>query len=171
MKKLILSLMTLVGVVASSEAQYNTRIITLNSNVVTNIVVETGWNVRRVTVSGVGSNPAYIFYDYNTNGGLALTSLQYSNTTSFSNLVTIDPYTNTVIFTNSLGLTQTNRYRGIYQYWTNVATATASNAQPIGAIATQSGIPYTLDVNWNITKGITVRGTNNTAGFIIVEYQ
>lgn len=170
MKKLILSLA--LGLVAiGAQAQYAVQTWQINSNVVTNLLIRGDVNIRRVTASANGTATALYFYNYNTNGGLALGSLQYSNTTAFSNLVTVNPYTNEVVFVNSLGVTQTNKYRGIYQYWTNVATATASNALLVGAIDLASGIPYTLDVNWNPTKGLTVRGTNNANTIIILEYQ
>ena len=160
----------LAGNVNVSKAQTTVSTFLINSNVVTNILIGYGWNIKRVTVAAAGSLPNFWFFDYNTNGGLALGSLQYSNTTSFSNLITVSPYTNSVIFTNSIGRVATNRYVGIYQYWTNVAIATASNAIQIGAVAVESGIPYTVDVNWNIVQGLTVRGTNNANSIIILEY-
>jgi hypothetical protein len=169
MKKFILTMALSVAAMVAQAQTVQTWLI--NSNVVTNLVVSGGINVKTLTVSASGTGAGLVFYDYNTNGGLGLGTLQYSNTTAFSNLVTVDPYTNSVIFTNSLGNTQTNKYRGIYSYWTNVATATASNAQSIGSVALQSGVPYTVPVNWNLTKGLTVKGTNNANTVIILEYQ
>lgn len=175
MKKLLIPLTLAIAIVLGNinpaKSQSSTATWLINSNVVTNLLIGAGWNVKRVTVSASGTSPVFLFYEYNTNGGLSLGSLQYSNTTSFSNLVTVNPYTNSVIFTNSLGQNTTNKYVGIYQYWTNIAEATASNALQIGSFAVQSGVPYTVDVNWNIVKGLTVRGTNNANSVIILEYQ
>jgi len=173
MKKFISSLIlgSLLALAPMGQAQTTVALFLVNSNVVTNLFIGGGITVKRVTVSANGSLPAFYFFDYNTNGGLSLSSLQYSNTTSFSNLVTVSPYTNSVVFTNSLGQTATNLYVGQYSYFTNVATATASNAIQIGAVASANGIPYTVDVGWNIIKGLTVRGTNNANAAIYIEYQ
>ena len=142
-----------------------------NSNVVTNLLVSGPVNIKRITVTAAGTTPQFLFYDYNTNGGLGLGTLQYSNTTAFSNLVTVVNATNSVVFTNSLGLSRTNQYVGQFSFWTNVATATASNANQVGSFAVASGIPYTVDVNWFIQKGLTVRVTNGFGPIIILEYQ
>lgn len=154
-------------------AQYQTAVWSLTaSNSVTNLLIGAGWNVRRVTLlANAGSGIVGYFYDYNTNQANSFSSLQYSNTTAFSNLTTV-AWTNTVIFTNSLGRTDTNQYVGVSNAWTYVAAATASNAPVIGALGVVAGTPYTVDVNWNITRGLTFRGTNNANGTtIIVEYQ
>jgi len=165
---------TLMGSFATkAQAQYQTAVWSLSaSNTVTNLLVGAGWNIRRVTLLGnAGSGIVGYFYDYNTNQANAFSSLTYSNTTAFSNLTTV-AWTNTVIFTNSLGRTDTNQYVGVSNAWTYVAAATASNAPVIGALGVVAGTPYTVDVNWNITRGLTFRGTNNANGTtIIVEYQ
>lgn len=157
-----------------AEAQTTVGVWSLSaSNSVTNLLIGAGWNIKRVTLlCAAGTLPAGLFYDYNTNLANPFSSLQYSNTTGFSNLVSSANFTNTIVFTNSLGRTDTNRYVGISNSWVYVPPGTASNAIPIGAIAVTAGTAYTVDVNWNITQGLTFRGTNNANGTtIIVEYQ
>ncbi len=171
MKKIISLILSLTVIASVVRGQTTVGTWLVNSNVVTNLVITGPLTVKRVTVAANGTATGFIFYDYNTNGGLGLGTLTYSNTVAWSNYVTVSPYTNSVIFTNSLGQTATNQYIGTYSYWTNIATATASNAIAMGSFAVASGVPYTIDVNWIITKGITVKGTNNANSIIILEYQ
>lgn len=180
MKKLFFKALTIVTLITSwsfitptVNAQTTVGVWTLSSsNTVTNLLIGAGWNIRRVTLLGTaGANIAGYFYDYNTNLANPFSSLQYSNTVGFSNRVST-AWTNITYFTNSLGRRDTNSYVGVSNTWTYVAAATASNAPVIGAIGVAAGVPYTVDVNWNITKGLTFRGTNNAVGTtIIVEYQ
>jgi hypothetical protein len=171
MKKFILTSMMVVMASVSLLAQSAVTTWLPNSNVVTNLIITGPITIKRVTVSGVGSTPQFLFYDYNTNGSLGLGTLQYSNTTSFSNIVNAGLRTNSVVFTNSLGLARTNQYVGVFHFWTNVVTATVSNSVEIGSYAVQSGVPYTVDVNWIVEKGLTVRLTNGFNPIIILEYQ
>lgn len=170
---LITSWMTIGGFTPNASAQYQTAVWSItSSNTVTNLLIGAGWNIRRVTLLGTaGAGIAGYFYDYNTNQANSFNALVYSNTVGYSNFATV-AWTNTVIFTNSLGRTDTNSYVGVSNSWSYIAPATASNAPVIGALGVVAGTPYTVDVNWNITRGLTFRGTNNAAGtIIIVEYQ
>lgn len=170
MKKLLTSLMLTLGLAIAVQSQ-SIGVWSIHSNVATNLIISGGVNVKTITVSAFGAIPAFYFYDYNTNQSNPFGTFQYSNTTAFSNLVTFEGVTNSVIFTNSVGRVNTNQYVGRVSHWTNVATATASNSPIIGSFATQSGIPYTVGVNWNLVNGLSVRGTNNASAVIIIEYQ
>lgn len=170
MKKLLASLMLTLGLTMFVHGQ-SIGVWSINSNVATNLIIGGGVNIRSITVSAFGATPAFYFYDYNTNQSNPFGTFQYSNTTAFSNLVVFEGVTNSVVFTNSVGRVNTNQYVGRVSHWTNVAAATASNSPIIGSFATQSGIPYTVPVNWNIVNGLSVRGTNNASAVIIVEYQ
>jgi len=168
MKKLLLTLSLLLVLVTAQAQTIGTWVI--NSNVATNLLITGPLTITRVTVSAFGSVPVFTFYDYNTNASNPFGTFQYSNTVAYSNLVFSSPVTNSVVFTNSLGRQATNQYVGLTSIWTVVAAATASNSLPIGAFAVQSGIPYTVDVNWNVVKGLSVLGSNNASSAIIIEY-
>lgn len=172
MKNRIKHLMLLIALLLAPlavKAQYSVLsfpIHTALSNTVTNIFPAGGIVVKRVTfIPNAGTSPQGFFYDTTE------TALTYSNSTAFSNLVST-AQTNIVIFTNSLGRTETNRYVGISNAWVNVAANTISNQPIIGSVATIAGTPYTVDVNWVLTKGLTFRGTNNANGsYVILDYQ
>lgn len=172
MKNYIKTLMFVLALLLSTtivKAQYSVLSLPIHvglSNTVTNIFSTGGYVVKRVTfIPNAGTSPQGFFYDTTE------TALTYSNSTAFSNLVST-AQTNIVVFTNSLGRVNTNRYAGVSNTWVNVAANTISNQPIIGSIATIAGTPYTVDVNWVITKGLTFRGTNNANGaYVIVEYQ
>lgn len=153
----------------AAKAQYSVLSFPIHialSNTVTNIFPAGGYIVKRVTfIPNAGTSPQGFFYDTTE------TALTYSNSTAFSNLVSV-AQTNIVIFTNSIGRVNTNRYVGMSNAWVNVAANTISNQPIIGSVSTIAGTPYTVDVNWVLTKGLTFRGSNNANGsYIILEYQ
>jgi len=115
------------------------------------------------------SNATFFFYDW---WASRQTNLWFTNIVSFTNATIVDPFTNNVIFTNSLGQVQTNQYIGKGVFYTNVTAANTTGSVPaIGAITVSPGTTYTLDVNWPLAQGLAVRGTNNNPlSFIIVEY-
>lgn len=171
MKKLI-TLLNLVAIVTSLllVGQYSSQgavsVYTVSSNQVTNLALN-NITVRRVTVSAsAGAAPAFLFYDAQAS------NLQWSNTVAYSNYIVTQNYTNEVAYTDSLGIARTNVYWGQYSYWTNIAANTVSNEITIGSIAVQTGVPYTVDVNWTIVKGLYLKTTNNVGGIntVYLEY-
>jgi hypothetical protein len=154
-KLLLLALLSLSIVKAPAQtidvvaATFGTNTITTNRNIV----------VANVTVIS-GITNVIRFYDSATN------SISYTNG-SYSNRVTIDPYTNTVIHTNSVGRINTNKYVGQYTYWTNVDAST--NTYPvIGTIAVAAGVPVSIPVNWVIARGLFAVAITNAT--ISIEY-
>lgn len=145
-------------------------------NAVTNLnqlmgIPTNGIIVTKVTIavpSAATSNATFFFYDW----FVTANGLIYTNIYRYTNATVVDPYTNSVVFTNSLGQTATNSYVGRGVFYTNgIATNTTSSVPAIGAITVSPGTTYTLDVNWNVALGLGLRATNNNPlAFITIEY-
>lgn len=169
------SLLSLMPMVARSQTALGFTMATANS--VTNASIiggfSNGVNVSSVTISvpsTATTNATIFFYDWFAD---RLTNLWQTNIVSFTNATVVDPFTNTVTFTNSLGRTQANTYIGVAVFYTNVTSANTTSSVPaIAAITAQPGVPITVPVNWNLSRGLSVRGTNNSpTTFITVTYQ
>ena len=175
-KSLVLGVVILATSFNSAKAQTAFGYTHNTVNGVTNVSVlggfSNGVNVSSITISipSSSSNGTFFFYDW---FATRLTNLWFTNIVTYSNMVVVDPYTNNVIFTNSLGRTNTNSYIGVYRYWTNVTANTTGSVPAIAAFTAQSGIPLTVAVNWNLAQGLAIRGTNNvdTSTFITVTYK
>lgn len=132
-----------------------------------------GVTVTKVTIavpSAATSNATFFFYDWFAG---FQTNLWQTNIVSFTNKTVVNPFTNTVVFTNSLGRVDTNQYIGRAEFYTNVTAANTTSSVPaIGAITVSPGTTYVLDVNWILAQGLAVRGTNNNPlSFITVEFK
>lgn len=148
------------------------------ANSVTNLntvmsIPTNGVTVVKVTISvpaASTTNATFFFYDWFAS---FQTNLWQTNIFRYTNATIVDPLTNSVIFTNSLGKTDTNQYIGRGIFFTNVtATNTTSSVPAIGAITVSPGTTYVLDVNWILAQGLAVRGTNNNpTSFITIEYK
>lgn len=147
------------------------------SNSVTNFntllgIPTNGITITKITVSGGPGtiNSTFFFYDWFAS---FQTNLWQTNIFRYTNATIVDPFTNNVIFTNSLGRVDTNSYIGRALFYTNtVATNTTSSVPAIGSITVAPSTTYSIDVNWVIAQGFAVRGTNNhTSSFITIEYR
>jgi len=172
MNKFILTSLAMIGLSLSLVAQTVT-IATIGASSGTNAIAvgvdNTNFMVTRVTVISATANIVR-FYDAYTNAGVAanvgITALSYTNG-AYTNWLSAS-FTNIVTFTNSLGRTQQNSYIGLSNYAAIVAAG--SNSYPIiGTIAVAAGTPYSLPVNWNVTRQLWIAGTN--AATVAIEYQ
>lgn len=172
---ILAAILVLSPVVASAQTAFGFTMATANS--ATNVSVLGGFsnnvNVSAITISvpaAATTNATFFFYDW---FATRLTNLWSTNIVSYTNATVVDPYTNNVIFTNSIGRVQTNTYIGRATFYTNVTEANTTSSVPaIGAITAQPGVPITVLVNWNLAQGLAVRGTNNNpTSFITVTYQ
>lgn len=147
------------------------------SNSVTNLntlmaLPTNGITITKVTVAlpaSAGGNATFFFYDWFAS---FQTNLWQTNIFRYTNRTSLD-FTNSVIFTNSLGKVDTNLYVGRADFMTNVvATNTTSSVPAIGSVTIAPGTVYSIDVNWIIAQGLAIRGTNNSPGaFITIEYK
>ena len=147
------------------------------ANSVTNLntlfnIPTSGVTVTKVTIAvptASTTNATFFFYDWFASNQ---TNLWATNIFRYTNRTSLD-FTNTVLFTNSLGRLDTNLYVGRADFMTNVvATNTTSSVPAIGAITVSPGTTYVLDVNWILAQGLAVRGTNNNpTSFITIEYK
>jgi hypothetical protein len=164
--------------VANTEAQTVVGASMATAQSVTNLntlmgIPTNGVVVTKVTVavpSAATSNATFFFYDWFAGNQ---TNLWSTNSIRFTNATVIDPFTNSVVFTNSLGRQDTNQYIGRGVFYTNATvTNTTSSVPAIGAITVSPGTTYVLDVNWILAQGLAVRGTNNNPlSFITIEYR
>jgi len=148
------------------------------ANSVTNLntllsIPTSGVTVTKVTIAvptASTTNATFFFYDWFAS---FQTNLWQTNIFRYTNRTIIDLFTNSVIFTNSLGKVDTNQYIGRAEFMTNVVnTNTTSSVPAIGAITVSPGTTYVLEVNWILALGLAVRGTNNNpTSFITIEYK
>jgi hypothetical protein len=173
MNKTILGIVLSLGLIVNLGAQSVTSVTGGNSaSAGTNIVFQvndaTNCTVTKVTLSSTVVNLVK-FFDGGTNAGVSLgtgiNAISYTNG-PYTNWSYV-PFTNVVAFTNSLGRLQTNSYIGISNSPTLVA-AGSNNYPAIGTIALAAATPYTVTVNWNISRQLWVASTNAVA--VIVEY-
>ncbi len=161
-----------------TKAQFTVGASMATSNSVTNFNTLAGLPSNNITItkvtvslsSSAGGNATYFFYDWFAS---FQTNLWQTNIFRYTNRTIVDPFTNAVVFTNSLGRQDTNLYIGRAEFMTNVvATNTTSSVPAIGSISLAPGTVYSIDVNWVMAQGLAVRGTNNSpGGFITIEYK
>lgn len=169
------------GYALVAQAQNVVSFSLATSNAVTNLNTLAGVNlptnppihVSKITISvPTAASVAAGFFFYDWYAGFQ-TNLWATNIISFTNATVVNPFTNNVVFTNSLGRTNTNTYIGIATFYTNVTTANTTSSVPaIGGFSVNPGSTITVDVNWNIAQGLAIRGTNNRPdSTIVLEYK
>lgn len=164
LKKLLLGLcisaVVFIGFKASA-AESSTTITT--SAAVTNGIATNAWFISKIVVTTPSGNSANLTLNFYDNGQ---TNIIYTNA-AYTNFTTIT--TNyTALYTNTLGIIQTNRYVGTWQLANEVAAAT--NTLPViaafsltpGSTETRSGLQIST------VKGLTA--TANTNCTIIITY-
>lgn len=160
---------------ANAQTVVGTSLATSNS--VTNLntllnIPTNGITITKITVAGGPGtiNSTFFFYDWFAG---FQTNLWQTNIFRYTNATIVDPFTNNVIFTNSLGRVDTNQYIGRAVFFTNtVVSNTTSSVPAIGAITVAPSTTYSIDVNWIIAQGLAIRGTNNHLNsFITIEYR
>lgn len=161
---------------ATAQTAVGATMATANSVTNLNTVMSiptNGVTVTKVTIAvptASTTNATFFFYDWYASFA---TNLWQTNIVSYTNATIVDPYTNNVVFTNSLGRKDTNQYIGRAVFYTNVTAANTTSSVPaIGAITVSPGTTYSIDVNWILAQGLAVRGTNNNpTSFITIEYK
>lgn len=178
MKNLI-KILTLVALMFSLnvKAQIVVGTTMATSNSVTNLntllnIPTNGITITKITVAGGPGTIASTFFFYDWFASFQ-TNLWQTNIFRYTNATIVDPFTNSIIFTNSLGRVDTNFYIGRAVFYTNVVNSNTTSSVPaIGSITVAPSTTYSIDVNWIIAQGFAVRGTNNqTASFITIEYR
>lgn len=160
-KSLVLSLGLILGVVNSTMAQ-NVVVASTSGANQANVISDTNTVVTKITVLSATANVVR-FYDYWTNAPWAFGT--YSNQ-AYTQWLSV-AFTNNVTYTSSLGRTMTNSYIGVSNYPAIVAAGT--NTYPvIGSVSVQAGVPYTITLNWNVSRQLWAIGTN--AATISAEY-
>lgn len=177
MKKLILTIGIALSLGFNAVAQTVVGTSMTTSNSVTNLntllnIPTNGITITKITVAGGPGtvNSTFFFYDWFAS---FQTNLWQTNIFRYTNATIVDPFTNSVIFTNSLGRVDTNFYIGRAVFFTNTVNSNTTSSVPaIGSITVAPSTTYSIDVNWIIAQGFAVRGTNNhTSSFITIEYR
>lgn len=149
MKRYITSLFLAAATCVASAASFSNTL----TNGVVNVLLSTNANVVELTVAS-GTNALLLsLYDNNTAAVTYTNAAYVTRTTVATNYVKV--------FTNSLGITQTNTYPGI---WTTTVT-NAANTNNLPAIATFSlpaNSTQTKIVNISAIKGLVANMTGIT---------
>lgn len=154
MKKIILTILIGIVTLVTSKAQ---NVYSTNLAAGTNIIITTPIIVSSLTILSSLATTVK-FYDAD------VASLNYSSTNQSITRGTSN-YTASVIFTNSMGIVNTNTYSGQRTYFiTNSVAGGFTNKYPVVAsISVSAAVPVTIPVNLLLVNGFSAETTNAAA--------